>query len=60
MIPLKIRIFLWHVFQNKIQTDQQLKARNWKGSELCALCGKKEDVEHLFFSCSLAKFILGP
>jgi hypothetical protein len=26
--PLKIRVFLWQVFQNRLQTVQQLKARN--------------------------------
>jgi hypothetical protein len=27
-VPLKIRIFIWQAVQNKIQTGQQLKARN--------------------------------
>jgi hypothetical protein len=38
-VPLKIRIFLWQAFQDRIQTAQQLKTRNWKESFLCVLCG---------------------
>jgi hypothetical protein len=30
---------------------------NWKESELCKLCGAQEDVNHLLFSCPLAKFL---
>jgi hypothetical protein len=30
---------------------------NWKGSELCRLCGAQEDVNHLLFLCPLAKFM---
>jgi hypothetical protein len=33
-----------------------LKNRNWKGSKLCVLCKSKETVDHLLFSCPLAKF----
>jgi hypothetical protein len=55
-LPLKIRIFLWLAFQDRIQTAQQLKARNWKGSSRCVLCGHEEDVEHLLFRCPLAGF----
>jgi hypothetical protein len=54
---LKIRIFLWQVFQNRILTAQQLKVRNWKGSEFCSLCGQSEDVDHLLFRCHLAEFV---
>jgi hypothetical protein len=56
-VPLKIRIFIWQVVQNKIQTGQQLKARNWKGRGLCRLCREKEDANHLLFSCPLAEFV---
>jgi hypothetical protein len=50
-IPLKIRIFLWLVFQNKLQTAQQLKAMKWKGEVNCRLCGAPEDADHLMFAC---------
>jgi hypothetical protein len=56
-LPLKIRIFIWQILQDRLQTAQQLKTRKWRGSELCVLCGQKEDINHLFFSCPLAEFI---
>jgi hypothetical protein len=56
-IPLKIRIFLWQVFQNRLQTAQQLKAMNWKGDVDCKLCSASEDADHLMFSCPLASFM---
>jgi hypothetical protein len=48
---------MWQAFQNRIQTAQQLKARNGKGSALCVLCGQEEDVEHLLFKFPLAEFV---
>ena len=34
-----------------------LKRRGWKGSARCLLCGRQETVSHIFFSCSLARFV---
>jgi hypothetical protein len=56
-IPLKIRILLWQVFQNRLQTAQQLKAMKWKGEVDCRLCGVPEDADHLMFACPLASFM---
>jgi hypothetical protein len=56
-IPLKNKIFLWQAFQNRIQTIQQLKSKRWKGSELCYLCDRLEDINHLLFNFSLAEFV---
>jgi hypothetical protein len=55
-VPLKIRVFLWQVFQNRILTAQQLCARNWKGSEKCMLCETSEDIDNLMFK---SQFYLG-
>jgi hypothetical protein len=55
-VPLKIRIFLWQAFQDRPQTTQQLKTRKWKCSELCKLCGKTKDINHLLFKCPMAEF----
>ena len=35
-----------------------LKHRGWKGDPACSLCGRHETTTHIFFSCSLARFIL--
>jgi hypothetical protein len=56
-VSLKIRVFLWEIFQNRIPTAQQLRARDWKGSERCVLCGLNEDIDHLLFTCPLASFV---
>jgi hypothetical protein len=56
-VPLKIRIFIWQAFQNRLQTAQQLKDLKWKGSEFCSLCGESEDVNHLLFTCPVTEFV---
>jgi hypothetical protein len=55
-VPLKIKVFLWQVFQNRILIAQQLCARNWTGSERSVLCGTNEDIDHLLFNSPLASF----
>lgn len=55
-IPLKVKIFLWQTYHNRIQTADQLSVRNWKGDVNCILCGVVEDARHVLFQCVLAKF----
>jgi hypothetical protein len=45
-IPLKIKIFLWQVINDKIQSVEQLKKRNWPGSIDCKMCGPAESTNH--------------
>jgi hypothetical protein len=56
-IPLKIKIFLWQIFQDRLQTAQQLKSRKWKCDVHCTLCGGVEDIDHLLFRCPMAVFV---
>jgi hypothetical protein len=42
-LPLKIRMFLWQVCNNKIQSADQLDRKNWKGPTECKLCGQYEN-----------------
>jgi hypothetical protein len=58
-LPLKIKIFLWQLYNEKIQTAERLKKRNWAGSMECKLCGQVESVEHLFLHCAVARFCWG-
>jgi hypothetical protein len=58
-VPLKIKIFLWQLFQNAILTRDNLKKRKWGGSPLCSFCQQEETMTHLFFECSNAKVIWG-
>jgi hypothetical protein len=55
-LPLKIKVFLWQISNNKLQTATELKKRAWKGNTQCCLCGKEEDTDHIYFRCSLAQF----
>ena len=34
-----------------------LKNKGWKGSHRCVLCGDLETKDHIFFRCSLARFM---
>jgi hypothetical protein len=56
MIPLKIKIFLWQVCNDKIQSAEQLKRRNWEGPIECKMCGQVESTKHIFVGCVLAKY----
>jgi hypothetical protein len=56
-LPLKIKVFLWQIFNNKLQVAQILIKRGWKGSRDCCVCGKSKSVEHIFFKCHIAKFV---
>ena len=54
-MPLKIKFFLWQVFNNKLQVAQSLLKRGWKGDGHCCFCGELETVDHIFFQCHLAR-----
>ena len=55
--PMKIKVFLWQLDNDRLQTAVSLKHRGWKGSHLCVLCGRAEDVNHIFFRCSVARMV---
>jgi hypothetical protein len=54
-ISLKIKVFMWQVFQDAILTRENMRKRNWPGAPLCSFCGAVETSNHLFFQCSIAK-----
>lgn len=54
-LPLKVKIFLWELCNDKIQSAEQLKKRNWNGPIECKLCGQTESAEHIFVTCAVAK-----
>ena len=55
-LPLKIKFFHWHAFNNKLQVGRSLIKR-WKCSGNCCVCGCAESVNHILFKCHLSKFI---
>lgn len=51
--PLKIKCFIWLLFNNKILTWENLQRRGKHGPSICLLCKSEEDsVCHLFFKCN--------
>ncbi|GJY40022.1 RNA-directed DNA polymerase, eukaryota [Tanacetum coccineum] len=59
-IPIKINVFAWKVFLDRLPTRSNLQHRGVLVSDLlCPLCSSaQEDSSHLFFSCRLATDIV--
>lgn len=55
-VPLRIKIFSWQLSLDRLPSSQQIAIRHGPTTGNCSLCGAVEDVGHIFFSCSLAKF----
>jgi hypothetical protein len=56
-LPLKFKFFTWQLVLNRLPTRSLIAARFGPSSGRCALCDAVEDVNHIFFTCSLAKFM---
>ena len=56
-LPVKIKVFLWQISNNRIPTGAELKKRNWRGSAVCNICETSETADHIFFSRVMAKFV---
>ena len=56
-LPMKIKVFLWLAFQDRLLTGIVLKRRHWKGDGRCVVCKVIETSDHIFFHCPLAKFV---
>ena len=55
-LPLKIKLFMWQLFRDKLPTSLNVAKRNGPAIGPCALCGEPEDASHAFFRCPLARF----
>ena len=51
-IPLKIKLFIWLLFNDKILTRDNLAKRGWMGNDRCVFFSSQETVIHLLFKCS--------
>ena len=56
-IPAKIKILLWLVANNAILTKDNMIKRQWKGDPSCYFCNCPESMQHLLFTCPVAKII---
>jgi hypothetical protein len=52
-------IFMWLVAEKAILTKDNMIRKNWKGNPGCYFCGSLETVDHLLFSCPVAKVVWG-
>jgi hypothetical protein len=56
-LPLKIRIFTWQLILDRLPSSLLVASRFGPATGRCALCDAPEDANHIFFSCSLARFM---
>jgi hypothetical protein len=58
-VPPKIKVFLWQMIRDILPYGVQLAKRGGPSDVQCALHGEREDCDHIYFNCSMAKFICG-
>jgi hypothetical protein len=56
-IPMKVGIFLWLMIKCSVLTKDNLLRKGWTGDPHCHFYSKTESINHLLFSCALAKLI---
>jgi hypothetical protein len=57
-IPLRVTNFVWLVYQNRVQTvDNLIRNFFWKRDSKCSLCLGVESVDHLIFECPVEGFV---
>jgi hypothetical protein len=57
-LPLKIKLFMWLLLEQKILTWESLYKRGFLGPSRCVLCGLQEEkLKHLFVDCIFTKNI---
>jgi len=56
-IPLKIKIFMWLIYNNAILTKDNLVKRNWVGDERCSFCYEPKSISYLLFECTMSKYV---
>lgn len=56
-VPLKIKFFMWLIQHNAILTKDNLLKRKWQGDKRCCFHSGDENINNLFFDCSLAKYV---
>ena len=48
---------MWLISHNVILTKDNLLKRKWQGDPKCRFCPENETITHMFFECSMAKFV---
>jgi hypothetical protein len=50
---------MWYPYKRVVLTKDNLAKCNWNGSKQCCFCCRDESIQHLFFNCFYARFMLG-
>jgi hypothetical protein len=54
--PLKLKLFAWLLFENKLLLWSNLQSRGWEGPGRCILCKThSESIAHVFIDCSFIR-----
>ena len=53
----KIKIFLWQLIMKQLPSNDNIRRRRGPTTGRCALCGEFKDMNHIFFTCPLARFM---
>jgi hypothetical protein len=56
-LPLKIKVFMWHLYKGVILTKDNLARQRWQGDRKCCFYSSDETIQHLLFDYHYAKFI---
>jgi mannosylglycoprotein endo-beta-mannosidase len=56
-LPLKLKIFTWQLLKGRLPSSDHIHAWGGASDGKRVLCGKPEDVDHIFFQCHLAEFL---
>lgn len=56
-IPSKVKVFLSLVSKGGILTKDVLLHKGWSGSSRCIFCNLDESIDHLLFTCPVARYI---
>jgi hypothetical protein len=57
-LPLKVNLFFWLAFHNKILTWDNLQRKGKAGPSRCCLCGKMaENSKHIFIDCVFTRSV---
>jgi hypothetical protein len=56
-LPVKIKIFSWQLALGRLPSSELIASRHGTASGRCAMCNRTENVNHIFFACSPARFM---
>jgi hypothetical protein len=56
-LPLKVKVFMWYLYERVVLTKYNLIRRQWQGDKKCCFCSSNETIQHLLFDCHYAKFM---